>query len=122
MGAYLESIDTLAVVSPVVVDVETDQAQDCEVEEDLPAGHDAAMAVHPSTPTFDQAVLVVVNMAATNDRSQQLMDPGVLVTTGQLIREEYADVKCPCCSNHVLPRQLGGDAVVQIQDSHDLER
>lgn len=48
--AYLESIACILVDRPVVVDVETDQAQNGNVEQNLPAWHDAAAVVHPFSP------------------------------------------------------------------------
>ena len=50
-GAYLESTTGVLVDGPVVVDVETDEAEDSDVEEDFPAWHDTAAVVHPFSPS-----------------------------------------------------------------------
>lgn len=121
MKTYLESITGLTVNRPVVINIETDQAQNCEVEEDLPAWHDSAVAVHPLTPTHRYACFLDVKIVRTQEAAQQLLDLGVFVAAAQFIREEHTDVEEPRCADDVLSRQLCGNRVVEIEDNHDLE-
>ena len=119
--AYLESVDRLAVLRPVVVDIEGYEAEDSEVEEDFPAWHDAAVVVEPFTPAHFQSVLVKLEVCGAHKLLQYLLEPGVFVSIGQLVGEEHTDVECPRSSNNILSRQLRGNAVVQVKDGNDLE-
>ena len=123
MLTHLQRTGTLLVNAPIVVEVEADQPQDCDVEENIPTRNQTAVPIHPLTKLHQLGVLppgldpVMLHVRRGNMQRQ----PPVPISMAKLVREQRADIERPGAVRNILPRHFRGDLVVDPQNDQDLE-
>lgn len=125
VGTYLQRTRPAVAVAPVVVQVEADQTQHGDVEENLPARHDAAEAVQPGAPLHEGGCgLVALDGGVEHKLPRALAEQRghvhQVVAAGQLVGKERANIKNPGGDGNVLARQGGGEVVVDPEDEQHL--
>jgi hypothetical protein len=117
---YLDGAGAPPVQAPEIVEVEANQAEDGDVEEDLPAAHDAAVAVEPLAQLDqERGARHKVLGPVPDDKPRHIAE---LEPLAQLVGKQDANPKPPCYWRDILLRQICRELVVDGQDEEDLGR
>jgi hypothetical protein len=76
--------------TPIVVEIEADQAEDSEFEEDFPTGHEASVAVERMTKVGRRFAFFGYSC-----RQQHAKDSSIRVAFAELVREQCANSENP---------------------------
>jgi hypothetical protein len=117
---YLDRAGAPPVQAPEVVEVEANEAEDGDVEEDLPAAHDAAVAVEPLAQ-LDQERLARHEVGGPVP-GEEACHIAELEPLAQFVGKQDADSKRPCYWRDILLGQICRELVVDGQDEEDLGR
>ncbi len=107
--------------SPIIVKVKAYEAKYCDVEKNLPPWYQTAIAVEEQAPirlrTFSGFVF-----CESKPRLEKVGKTSIRISSAQFVREQDANIECPCRNWHCFAPQPRRQCVIDIKDHKDFER